>query len=188
MEFYNKVSCEWYEVVFDLNIAPLQFKNYVIEQRVSRWKIQKIIDLLKNGFENISSDKAKALGAQDIIEKLLANVQCSSTRQMRLSLGKPMNSDFTTNKLDELKSMKVKLEKRHTTIITNCNLLSGKISSKNVVERECKRKRKRAEENHENQKFTKLREFERACDITKIITSCRIKYESLENGAEKYLK
>ena len=29
------------------------------------------------------------------------------------------------------------------------------------------------------------RENARACDVTKIITSGRIKYESLENGAEK---
>ncbi len=35
MEFYNKVLCELYEAVFDVNIAPLQFNNYVIEQRVS---------------------------------------------------------------------------------------------------------------------------------------------------------
>jgi hypothetical protein len=160
MEFYNKVLCELYEAVFDLNIAPLQFKNYVIEQRVSRWKIQKTIDLLKNSFENIFSDeskdgnaknvrkfasemtsfktgdKAKALTAQDIIEKLLAkvnDVSCtiSEKRSMLFNTAnevKPWKANelkFYDNKLDGLKSMKVKLEESHTTIITNCNLLTA---------------------------------------------------------------
>ncbi len=80
----------------------------------------------------------------------------------------------------------MKLEESHTTIITNCNLLSRKISSKNDAERECKRKRKRAQENSRKSVTRKAkREFARACDVTKIITSGRIKYESLENGTEK---
>jgi hypothetical protein len=221
MEFYNKVLCELYEAVFDLNIAPLQFKNYVIEQRVSRWKIQKTIDLLKNSFENIFSDeskdgnaknvrkfasemtsfktgdKAKALTAQDIIEKLLAkvnDVSCTISEKRSMLFNKanevkPWKANelkFYDNKLDGLKSMKVKLEESHTTIITNCNLLSRKISSKNDAEKECKRKRKRAQENSRKSVTRKAkREFARACDVTKIITSGRIKYESLENGTEK---
>jgi hypothetical protein len=66
--------------------------------------------------------------------------------------------------------MKVKLEESHTTIVTNCNLLSaGKFPPKVM-------QRKNARENA------------RACDVTvvtKIITSGRIKYESLENSTEK---
>jgi hypothetical protein len=79
--------------------------------------------------------------------------------------GKPMNSNF--DKLDGLKSMKMKLEESHTTIITNCNLLTaGKFPPKVM-------QRKNARENA------------RACDVTKIFTSGRIKYEPLENGTEK---
>ena len=74
---------------------------------------------------------------------------------------------FCDNRLDEQKSMKVKLEERHTTIITNCNLLTaGKFPPK-VMQR------------------NNARENTRACDVTKIITSGRMKYESLENGVEK---
>jgi hypothetical protein len=77
---------------------------------------------------------------------------------------------FYDNKLDGLKSMKVKLEERHTTIITNCNLLTaGKVPPK-VMQR------------------NNGRENTRACDVTKIITSGIIKYESPENDAEKSLK
>jgi hypothetical protein len=66
---------------------------------------------------------------------------------------------FFNNKLDGLKSMKVKLEVSHTTIISNCNLLTaGKFPTKVM-------QRKNARENA------------RACDVTKIITSGRIKYE-----------
>ena len=69
--------------------------------------------------------------------------------------------------MDGLKSMKVKLEECHTTIITNCNLLTaGKFPPK-LMQR------------------NNARENARAYDVTKIITSGRIKYESLENGSEK---
>jgi hypothetical protein len=54
-----------------------------------------------------------------------------------------------------------------TTIITNCNLLTaGKFPPK-VMQR------------------NNARENARACVATKIITSGRIKHESLENGTEK---
>ncbi len=88
--------------------------------------------------------------------------------------------------LSTTKRKLVKLEESHTTIITNCNLLSRKISCKNDAERECKRKRKRAQENSRKSVTRKAkREFARACDVTQIITSGRIKYESLKNGTEK---
>ena len=114
MEFYNKVLCELYEAVFDL-ISPLQFKSYVIEQRVSRWKIQKTLDWLKNRLENVFSpeskdgnaknvqkflsemtsfktgDKAKALTAQGIMENLLAkanDISCTISEKRLLLFNK----------------------------------------------------------------------------------------------------
>ena len=160
MEFYNKVLCELFESIYDL-IAPLQFKNYVIEQRIMQWKIWNTIASLKNSFQNIfndesrdgnaknvqkftsemksfkTGDRAKALAAQGIIEKLLAKVndiRCTifenrSSLFDKVNEVKPWKANelkFYDNNLEELKSMKVKLEESQTKVITNCNLLSRK--------------------------------------------------------------
>jgi hypothetical protein len=62
--------------------------------------------------------------------------------------GKPIKLNklkFYDNKLDGLKSMKVKLEESHTTIITNCNLLTaGKFRPK-VMQRKNARESQVAE-------------------------------------------
>ena len=64
--------------------------------------------------------------------------------------------------------------------------MSRKISSKSDADKECKRKRKRVQENARKSVTRKeKRQFERACDVTNIITSGRIKYKSLENGTER---
>ena len=91
MQFYNEVLTKLYEAVFSF-LAPLQFKNYVLEQRITRWKIKEDCRLLENLFNKESKDgnainvqrfmselvhfktgdKARALSAQGIIEKFLS--------------------------------------------------------------------------------------------------------------------
>ena len=190
MEFYHKVLWELYESMYDL---------------IVRWKIWNTIASLKNSFENIfndesrdgnaknvqkftsemkpfkTGDRAKALAAHGMIEKLLAkanDIRCTifekrSSLFNKVNEVKPWKANelkFYDNNLEELKSMKVKLEESHTKVITNCNLLSRKISSISDAEKEPKRKRKRAQENSwETVARREKQLFSRACDVTKII-------------------
>ena len=58
MQFYNEVLTKLYEAVFSF-LAPLQFKNYVLEQRITRWKIKEDCRLLEENIEKLFNKESK---------------------------------------------------------------------------------------------------------------------------------
>ena len=58
LNFYNDVLTSLLETTYHL-IPPTQFKNYVIEQRITRWKVEKSALRLENKIETYLTKMAK---------------------------------------------------------------------------------------------------------------------------------
>ena len=54
VKLYNDVLTHFLETTYHL-VPPIQFKGYVIEQRITRWKIEKIALRLESKTENMFS-------------------------------------------------------------------------------------------------------------------------------------
>ena len=176
MQFYNKVLKKLYEAVFSF-LAPLQFKNYVLEQCITRWKIKEDCTLLEENIENLfnkkskdgnainvqrfmselvhfkTGDKARALSAQGIVETFLSreaeiNQRVTEKRALLFNkvndvkVWKANELNFYDQRLDQLKSLMMRLEMYQTQIITNIKVLSRRLSESADLREDSKRKRK----------------------------------------------
>ena len=204
MKFYNKVLSELYEAAFDL-LAPLQFKNYVLEQRIARWRINEECKSLEDSFQNFfnreskdgnainvqkfmselanfkTGDKARVLSAQGVVEKFLfreaeVNKKVSEKRALLFNkvndvkAWKSNELNFYDQRLDQLKILRMKLERCQTKIITYVDMLSKKVSENADLEENSKRKQKRSNENARKAVARKERRLlSKVCETTKIL-------------------
>ena len=65
LSFYNNVLTEIYGSSFEI-MAPLQFKDYVTSQQITRWKIEKDVTHLKQKVQNVLNSKSKDGRAQNV--------------------------------------------------------------------------------------------------------------------------
>ncbi len=65
LEFNNAVLIGLYEAIYDL-IPPIQFKNEVLEQRHTRWKIQRTVNEWKKRVNNLLRGGSKDGNSQNI--------------------------------------------------------------------------------------------------------------------------
>lgn len=137
-------------------MALLQFKNYVLEQRITRWRIDEGCKLFEGSVQNLfnkegkdgnaiyvqrfmsklahfkTGDKARSLSALGVIEKSLLkeaeiNQRFSEKRALLFNkvndvkAWKAIKLNFYDQRLDQLKTLRMKLETCQTKIITNVN-------------------------------------------------------------------
>ncbi len=62
---YNNILAEIYDSSFEI-MAPLQFKDYVTSQRITRWKIEKDVTRLEQKVQNVLSPESKDGRAQNV--------------------------------------------------------------------------------------------------------------------------
>ena len=67
MKFYNKVLRDLFLSSFDL-MAPLQFKDYVLTQRISRWKTQNEIEEQCRKYSAVMNSGSKDGNAMNIVK------------------------------------------------------------------------------------------------------------------------
>ena len=92
--------------------------------------------------------------------------------------------NFYDQRLDQLKILRMKLERCQTKIITNVNMLSRKVSENADLEENSKRKRKRSQENARKTVARKERRLlSTVCETTKILTNGKREYKSLQSGS-----
>ena len=65
LSFYNNVLTEIYGSSFEI-MAPLQFKDYVTSQRITRWKIEKDVTHLNQKVQNVLNSESKDGRAQNV--------------------------------------------------------------------------------------------------------------------------
>ena len=65
LSFYNNVLTEVYGSSFEI-MAPLQFKDYITSQRITRWKIEKDVTHLKQKVQNVLNSESKDGRAQNV--------------------------------------------------------------------------------------------------------------------------
>ena len=67
MKFYNKVLRDLFLSSFDL-MAPLQFKDYVLTQRISRWKTQNEIEEQCRKYSALMNSSSKDGNAMNVVK------------------------------------------------------------------------------------------------------------------------
>ncbi len=78
LKFYNDVLTSLFETTYHL-VAPIQFTSYVIEQRITRWKIETAVRRLENKTENMFDKNSKDGNAM--------NVQTFSAESFNIRIG-----------------------------------------------------------------------------------------------------
>ena len=169
-------------------MAPLQFKEYVIAQRISRWKVEKGLTDLRKKIENQldpesgdgraqnitrfsaktinkikSGDLLNAQSSQKLVEKLLDEVLKRKQEIIKLRsnlFGKDMNIKpwranelmFYDSKITLLEELNNSLQKAHTMIITNTNLLKRRVNALAEETAEAQRKKRSVRTNARRRK------------------------------------
>ena len=144
-----------------------------------------------------TGDKARALLAQGIIEKFLSreaeiNQRVTEKRALLFNkvndvkVWKANELNFYDQRLDQLKSLRMRLEMCQTQIITNINMLSRRLSESADLREDSKRKRKRYQENSRKAVVRKQKRLlSKVCETTRLLTDGKREYESLHNDAVK---
>lgn len=64
-KFYNKVLRDLFQSSFDL-MSPLQFKDYVLTQRITRWRLQNEIEQQTRKYSTLMNPDSKDGNAMNI--------------------------------------------------------------------------------------------------------------------------
>jgi hypothetical protein len=147
-------------------MSPLQFKDYVISQRITRWRIQKEVDATTKKVNNILSHESKDGNAKNILHfasddigKIKIDTVSETLKQivgLRANLfDKDRNvKSWRSNELKFLDTKKASLEKMldsllrtQTSIITNLKVLKRKSDESTEFQAETSRKKRRVHEN-----------------------------------------
>ncbi|CAB3978155.1 Hypothetical predicted protein [Paramuricea clavata] len=201
---------EIYNSSFEL-MAPLQFKEYVITQRISRWKIEKGLTDLQKKIENQldpesgdgraqniarfsaetinkikPGDLFKAESSQTVVQIRLDGVLKKKQEILNLRsnlFDKDMNIKqwranelrFYDSKITLLEELKNSLQKTHTLIITNTNLLNRRTNASVEETAEAKRKKRAVRKNAQKSAKEKEKRFIAKVDeMLKLLTLWKI--------------
>eukprot|EP00794_Sanderia_malayensis_P008471 gene8471-9378_t len=140
--FYNNVLTEMYGSSFEI-MAPLEFKDYVTSQRITRWKIEKDLTHLMQRAQNILSAESKDGRAQNV-------ARFSGELMRTVRPGDSFKAESSRNVIQHmLHEVALKLQeiKVQEAIITNINLLKRRTNSTTEQDAEAKRQKKSSARN-----------------------------------------